>query len=209
MTTTKKKRRKKSVKKLKYSNKKLNFVHVATLAGVILILLVIILAARGCEGISHRTPEGLVESYIKAAVEGKDKKMQECYGADKISDEAKTEISSTVKYFQAHGAKDVNIDSCEAISESKNYTYVYIRYNLVLQNDQEYPCISTYLVKVQDKKYYLYSPAEISDEISQQAAADYQKFMTTKTYTDYTKAYEVFLKKNPGYEDKIAGKLNG
>ena len=126
-----------------------------------------------------------------------------------FSDEAKTEISSTVKYFQAHGAKDVNIDSCEAISESKNYTYVYIRYNLVLQNDQEYPCISTYLVKVQDKKYYLYSPAEISDEISQQAAADYQKFMTTKTYTDYTKAYEVFLKKNPGYEDKIAGKLNG
>ena len=209
MTTTKKKRRKKSVKKLKYSNKKLNFVHVATLAGVILILLVIILAARGCGGISHRTPEGRVESYIKAAVEGKDKKMQECYGADKISDEAKTEISSTVKYFQAHGAKDVNIDSCEAISESKNYTYVYIRYNLVLQNDQEYPCISTYLVKVQDKKYYLYSPAEISDEISQQAAADYQKFMTTKTYTDYTKAYEVFLKKNPGYEDKIASKLNG
>ena len=209
MTTTKKKRRKKSVKKLKYSNKKLNFVHVATLAGVILILLVIILAARGCGGISDRTPEGLMEGYIKAAVAGKDKKMQECYGTDKISDEAKTEISSTVKYFQAHGAKDVNIDSCDAISESKNYTYVYIRYNLVLQNDQEYPCISTYLVKVQDKKYYLYSPAEISDEISQQAAADYQKFMTTKTYTDYTKAYEVFLKKNPGYEDKIASKLNG
>ena len=209
MTTTKKKRRKKSVKKLKYSNKKLNFVHVATLAGVILILLVIILAARGCGGTSHRTPEGLMEGYIKAAVAGKDKKMQECYGTDKISDEAKTEISSTVKYFQAHGAKDVNIDSCDAISESKNYTYVYIRYNLVLQNDQEYPCISTYLVKVQDKKYYLYSPAEISDEISQKAAADYQKFMTTKTYTDYTKAYEVFLKKNPGYEDKIASKLNG
>ena len=204
MTTTKKKRRKKSVKKLKYSNKKLNFVHIVTLAGIILILLVIILAARSCGGISHRNPKGVVEGYIKAAVAGKDKKMQECYGTDKISDEAKTEISSTVKYFQAHGAKDVN-----AISESKNYTYVYIRYNLVLQNDQEYPCISTYLVKVQDKKYYLYSPAEISDEISQQAAADYQKFMTTKTYTDYTKAYEVFLKKNPGYEDKIASKLNG
>ena len=44
---------------------------------------------------------------------------------------------------------------------------------------------------------------------SGQAAKDYQKFMTTKTYTDYTKAYEVFLKKNPGYEDKIASKLNG
>ena len=127
MTTTKKKRRKKSVKKLKYSNKNLNFIHVATLAGIILILLVIILAVRGCGGISHRTPEGFMEGYIKAAVAGKDKKMQECYGTDKISDEAKTEISSTVKYFQAHGAKDVNIDSCDAISESKNYTYVYIR----------------------------------------------------------------------------------
>ena len=59
------------------------------------------------------------------------------------------------------------------------------------------------------QSYYLYSPSDISDKISQQAAADYQKFMTTKTYTDYTKAYEVFLKKNPGYEDKIASKLNG
>ena len=93
--------------------------------------------------------------------------MQECYGADKISDEAKQRFHPRSNNFQAHGAKDVNIYSCEAISESKNYTYVYIRYNLVLQNDQEYPCISTYLVKVQDKKYYLYSPAEISDEISQ------------------------------------------
>ena len=97
MATTKKKRRKKSVKKLKYSNRNLNFVHVVTLAGIILILLVIILAVRGCGGISHRTPEGVVEGYIKAAVAGKDKKMQECYSADKISDEAKTEISSTIK----------------------------------------------------------------------------------------------------------------
>ena len=103
MTTTKKKRRKKSVKKLKYSNKKLNFVHIATLAGIILILLVIVLAARGCGKISHRTPEGVVEGYIKAAAAGKNKKMQSCYSADKLSDEAKTEISSTIKYFQAHG----------------------------------------------------------------------------------------------------------
>ena len=120
MTTTKKKRRKKSVKKLKYSNKKLNFVHIATLAGIILILLVIVLAARGCGKISHRTPEGVVEGYIKAAAAGKNKKMQSCYSADKLSDEAKTEISSTIKYFQAHGVKDVNIDSCGSISENKN-----------------------------------------------------------------------------------------
>ena len=62
-TTTKKKRRKNPVKKLKYSNKKLNFVHIVTLAGIILILLVIILAARSCGGISHRNPKGVVEGY--------------------------------------------------------------------------------------------------------------------------------------------------
>ena len=64
----------------------------------ILILLVIVLAARGCGKISHRTPEVVVEGYIKAAAAGKNKKMQGCYSADKLSDEAKTEISSTIKY---------------------------------------------------------------------------------------------------------------
>ena len=63
-----------------------------------MILLVIVLAARGCGKISHRTPEGVVEGYIKAAAAGKNKKMQGCYSADKLSDEAKTEISSTIKY---------------------------------------------------------------------------------------------------------------
>lgn len=209
MTTTKKKRRKKSVKKLKYSNKKLNFVHIATLAGDHSDPACDRSGGQRLRKDQPQNSEGVVEGYIKAAAAGKNKKMQSCYSADKLSDEAKTEISSTIKYFQAHGVKDVNIDSCGSISENKNYSYVYIRYNLVLENEQEYPCISTYLVKVQDKKYYLYAPSEISDKISQQAAKDYQKFMTTKTYTDYTKAYEVFLKKNPGYEDKIAGKLNG
>lgn len=150
MTTTKKTQKKKSVKKLKYSNKKLNFVHIATLAGIILILLVIVLAARLRKD-QPQNSGGVVEGYIKAAAAGKNKKMQSCYSADKLSDEAKTEISSTIKYFQAHGVKDVNIDSCGSISENKNYSYVYIRYNLVLENEQEYPCISTYLVKVQDK----------------------------------------------------------
>lgn len=32
-------------------------------------------------------------------------------------------------------------------------------------------------------------------------------FMNTDVYKDYTKAYEVFIKKNPGYEDKISSKL--
>ena len=31
-------------------------------------------------------------------------------------------------------------------------------------------------------------------------------FMKTDAYKTYTKAYETFIKKNPGYEDKISEK---
>lgn len=41
-----------------------------------------------------------------------------------------------------------------------------------------------------------------------QAADDYAKFMTADSYKTYTKAYNVFIKKNPGYEEKIANKLD-
>ena len=51
-------------------------------------------------------------------------------------------------------------------------------------------------------------PSDITDELRDQAATDYAKFMTTDTYKSYTKAYNVFMKKNPGYEEKIANKLN-
>ena len=83
-----------------------------------------------------------------------------------------------------------------------------ILYNLVLSNDQEYPCIGTYMVKKDGSKYYVMAPSEITDDLRKQAAADYAKFMTTDSYKSYTKAYNVFVKKNPGYEEKIADKLN-
>ena len=33
------------------------------------------------------------------------------------------------------------------------------------------------------------------------------KFMKTDSYKTYTKAYDTFIKKNPGYEDKISEKI--
>ena len=39
-----------------------------------------------------------------------------------------------------------------------------------------------------------------------QAATAYVQFMKTDAYKTYTKAYETFIKKNPGYEDKISEK---
>ena len=64
------------------------------------------------------------------------------------------------------------------------------------------------MVEKKDNKYYVMPPSDITDELRDQAAADYAKFMTTDTYKSYTKAYNVFMKKNPGYEEKIANKLN-
>ena len=43
--------------------------------------------------------------------------------------------------------------------------------------------------------------------MNQQAADDYAKFMTTDAYKNYAKDYDTFIKKNPGYEEKIAGKI--
>ena len=167
----------------------------------------LILAMSGC-GISHKTPEGVVESLIKEYVNGKEKKIKDCYGQKKDTEESlQTEIEATIKYFKAHNVKKLKINECDSLSENKNYTYVYILYNLVLENEQEYPCISTYMVEKKDKKYYVLPSSGITEEMSKQAAADYAKFMTTDSYKNYTKAYNTFIKKNPGYEEKIAGKL--
>ena len=102
----------------------------------------------------------------------------------------------------------VKVEECDKLSEKDKYTYVYIYYNLVLENSQEYPCVGTYMVEKNGSKYYVMPPSEITDELRTQAATDYAKFMTTDTYKNYTKAYNVFVKKNPGYEEKIANKLN-
>ena len=51
------------------------------------------------------------------------------------------------------------------------------------------------------------TPSEITDDLSKQAATKYADFMNTQAYKDYTTAYDKFIKKNPGYEEKIAAKL--
>ena len=76
-----------------------------------------------------------------------------------------------------------------------------------LEDDQEYPCVGTYMVGKQDKTYYIMSSSQITDDMRTQAATDYANFMKTDAYKTYTKAYDTFIKKNPGYEDKISEKI--
>lgn len=172
------------------------------------VTVLLVLGMAGC-GVSHKSPERVVESLIEEYVKGKEKKIKDCYGQKKDTEKSlQTEIDATIKYFKAQNVSKLKISECGILSENKKYTYVYSIYYLVLEDKQEYPCVSTYMVKKEGKKYYVMAPSEITQDMSKQAAVDYAKFMTTDSYKKYTKDYDAFIKKNPGYEDKIAGKLN-
>ena len=152
------------------------------LAAGVLVLLTLCVA--GCGGVSHKSPEKVTEELIQSYTDGKEKKVKECYNqADNTEADLQAEITATLKY-----------------------SYVYITYNLILEDDQEYPCVETYMVGKQDKTYYIMAPSQITDDMKTQAATAYVQFMKTDAYKTYTKAYETFIKKNPGYEDKISEK---
>ena len=64
------------------------------------------------------------------------------------------------------------------------------------------------MIGKQDKQYYVLAPSQITDDMRTQAADAYAEFMKTDVYKTYTKEYDTFIKKNPGYEQKIADSLN-
>lgn len=177
-------------------------------AVVLIVFLALIFGLRSC-GVSHKSPEGVARSLIKAYANGNQKKIKDCYGAKKNTEESlQKEIDATIRYFDAHNLKDVEIKECDVLSENDKYTYVYVTYDMQLENSQSYPCINTYMTDKEDGRYYILSSSKVTDDMRKQAASDYAKFMTTNTYKNYVKEYETFTKKNPGYEDKIAGKLS-
>ena len=158
------------------------------LAAGVLVLLTLCVA--GCGGVSHKSPEKVTEELIQSYTDGKEKKVKECYNqADNTEADLQTEITATLKYFAAHNPKKVSVQDCEILSENDKYSYVYITYNLILEDDQEYPCVETYMVGKQDKTYYIMAPSQITDDMKTQAATAYVQFMKTDAYKTYTKAY--------------------
>ena len=176
-------------------------------AAVVILIVVFVLVFRGC-GVSHKTPERVVRALIESYADGNERKIRNCYGVKKADDDLQKEITATIEYFQAHNPKKTEIDSCDVIYEDGDYTYIYVVYEFVLQNEEAYPCISTYMTQKRDDKYYVLQPSEITDELSMQAAEQYASFMQTEPYKDYVTAYETFTKKNPGYEEKLAAELS-
>jgi hypothetical protein len=173
-----------------------------------LLVVLLVFGMTGC-GVSHGSPEGVVKSLIKSYAKGKEKKVKDCYGAKSdTSEELQAEIDATIQYMDVHDMEKVKIVDCDILSENDSYAYVYITYNFVLEDEQEYPCISTYMVTKTDRKYYVVPPAEVTEEMSAQAVLDYQEFMNSDAYKEYRRSYDTFIKKNPGYEEKIAEKLN-
>ena len=88
------------------------------------------LGITGC-GVSHKSPESVTESLIEAYVDGKEKRVKDCYGQKKDTEASlQAEIDATIAYFKAHNVKKLEIRDCDTLSENKDYTYVYITYDL-------------------------------------------------------------------------------
>lgn len=172
-----------------------------------LMVVFLVFGMTGC-GTSHGSAKGVVKALIQAYYEGKQKDIKDCYGKkDGADDVLQKEIDATIRYMQAHEAKKLKIVDCGTLSSDDSHAFVYITYNMVLEDETEYPCVSTYMVSKVDRKYYIVPTAEVTEEMSAQAITDYQEFMNSDQYKEYRRNYDNFMKQNPGYEEKVAGKL--
>lgn len=182
--------------------------YIAGAAIIVVLAAVLIFSVKGC-GVAGKTPEKVVKNLVKSYIEGKEKKSRKCYGVKKADKELQTEIEASIQYFAAHKPKELKIVSCDTIYKDGKNAYVYITYNLLLEDGQSYPCISTYMTCQNEKgKYYVLMLSKITDDMKKTAASKYAEFMNTDPYKNYVTAYETFTKKNPGYEEKLATKLS-
>lgn len=185
----------------------INIKLIAGIAVLAVLAVILVFSVKGCS-VTGKTPEKVVKNLVKSYVEGKESRVKKCYGVKKADKELQTEITATMKYFEAHKPQKVEINSCDAIYQDGKTAYVYITYSLLLENGQSYPCIGTYMTQQDENgKYYVLAPSKITDEMKKAAATKYADFMNTDAYKDYVTAYETFTKKNPGYEEKLATKL--
>ncbi len=171
------------------------------------ILLTVILSAvfllAGC-GVSHNSPEGVVQSLIKAYDKGNIKRVLNCYdlsdGEDPVFQEEAEEV---ISYFDMMGSKGVSLEDCNVIQEYEDYDYIYIYYLINLKGGSSYPKMSTFFVSTADKNYYIMSAGSITSEMGEQASSAYADFMTSQVYLDYEAAYLSFIQENPGFEESL------
>ncbi len=186
-------------------------VNIPLLAGIIavvLILIFVIIRVRSCGG-NTRSATGVVRTLVEAQVNGNTKRIKECYGVTgDFPSEISVLVSSMQKYYKAHQATGVRVISCDRLLEQADMAYVYIYYELALPDGQSYPRVETYMVGRNENDYYIMRPSQITDSLRYQTAEAYEKFMAGETYKTYVKNYDTFIRKNPGYEEKINNALS-
>ena len=201
-------RKRKSSASSRRKKTNINIKMIAGAAVLAVLVIVLVFAVKSC-GVSNKTPEKVVKTLVKSYVDGDERKIKKCYGVKKADKNLEKEISATIKYFEVHKPKKAEINSCDTIYKNGKNAYVYITYSLILEDGQSYPCISTYMTQQNEKgKYSILTPSDITDDMKKEAAARYASFMETDPYKEYVTAYDTFSKKNPGYEEKLATKLN-
>ena len=80
--------------------------------GVILLAAAVLLSGCGVK-VSNKSPESVVKSLINAYQFEDEDAVKKCFGIgkkDKTDSEVKKEIDYNLKYFKAHGAKDINFE---------------------------------------------------------------------------------------------------
>lgn len=173
----------------------------------VIVVIAVFSLLSGC-GVSHKSSKGIVCSLIESYGERSERKVKDCYGQKKNTERSlQDEINTMMAYLEAHNTKQIHIKSTDVLWENDTQSCYYILYNLELDNGQEYPCLGTYITTRKGGKYYVLPPSGITSEMSDRSAQAYTKFMTTDTYKEYSKEYNAFVKKNPGYEEKIATRM--
>ena len=177
-------------------------------AGVILLAAVLlILFLRGC-GLSHRSPEHIVEALVKAGIRGDEKAMKDCYGVRTEGPaELQEEVKARIQYYKAHNADRLSIRECGRLFEEEDNVCIYVIYDLRLEDGQDYPCCETFMTQKREGSFYVLTPEQVTEDMQDTSSVHYEAFMDTEAYRSYAKEYDTFIRKNPGYEDKIAGKL--
>ena len=188
--------------------RKILWYHIAELILMVGLIVLLFVSLAGCR-VSYSSPKGVVKSLINAYEDDNQRRIKACYGQKKEATEDLRElIDSQTAYLKAHNMKGIKIKDCDTLFEEGNTAYVYIIYDLELNEDMDdYPCLSTYITQKKGRRYAVLSPSEITDNLSEVAEVSFRKFMTTDIYRDYMRDYNTFVKKNPGYETRIAQKL--
>ena len=194
--------------------------------GVILLAAAVLLSGCGVK-VSNNSPESVVKSLVNAYQFEDEDAVKKCFGIgkkDKVDADVKKEIDYNLKYFKAHGAKDINFEKCESLGTFNGYDFVYVIYDYEMKkttttknkkgkNEKktvklQAPAISTYFVKKKDKEYYVVPGKDITTEMSDISKEQYAKFVKTEDYEGYEKRYNKFRKDNPDYENDISEELD-